>query len=445
MSEDQKREKPCGVGHSHLPEDIIGYEDLLPLLPSATPFATPNTLVMRDENGEAKLKGIQVELEAGKTFDVAVGGFSHFNANAFGGSIGNNTLTWSYNNGGPTNFYMTDSLSMASFRAALGSGTTGDALFTSNTPLAAADILKAGLAEHEWLPKGHSGIFNYVLEAGNFIAVSNSGSGSQNIDGLTWAMDTGSTANSHARSRRVAPSSLVPFGNSGTGGITFAMNNYRTKFSTEILATQTAAGVRYRNMLTPSTDPAAGLVASFGYGFSLFTTSGTNADLRVFGIPSTLASGSTPAITGATNASPIVVTTATAHGLSSGDWADIVGVLGNSAADGVRQVTVLSATTFSLNGSVGSGAYTSGGNYMQTTPVLSNVNILSRNNQVCCYTTPRSSTTYDVTIWLNGFQIGTSPLFFSLAINVNQIINVSNSSAARARFLTARTELGWRV
>lgn len=129
-------------GHDLTDPQINAYPFTYALtLANATPLATPNTLVMRDEDGEAKLKGIQVELEAGKTFDVAVGGFSHFNANTSGGSIGNNTLTWSYNNGGPTNFYMTDNLSMASFRAALGSGTTGDALFVANTPAAALSAL----------------------------------------------------------------------------------------------------------------------------------------------------------------------------------------------------------------------------------------------------------------------------------------------------------------
>lgn len=68
-------------------------------------------------------------------------------------------------------------------------------------------------------------------------------------------------------------------------------------------------------------------------------------------------------ITNATNTSPIVVTTAVAHGLTTGDSLfQIKGVLGNTAANGFSPVvTVLSATTFSINGSVGNGAYISGG------------------------------------------------------------------------------------
>lgn len=59
-------------------------------------------------------------------------------------------------------------------------------------------------------------------------------------------------------------------------------------------------------------------------------------------------------ITGATNASPIVVTTATNHGLSTGAASLIRGVLGNRAANAeAPNITVLSPTTFSIDGSVG--------------------------------------------------------------------------------------------
>lgn len=71
--------------------------------------------------------------------------------------------------------------------------------------------------------------------------------------------------------------------------------------------------------------------------------------------------GGTPfAVTGATNASPIVIA-ATAHPLLSGEQVRIFGVSGNGAANGFFTVTVVDANHFSLNGSTGSGAYTSGG------------------------------------------------------------------------------------
>lgn len=65
-------------------------------------------------------------------------------------------------------------------------------------------------------------------------------------------------------------------------------------------------------------------------------------------------------ITAATNASPIVVT-ATTHGFANNDVVSITGVVGNTAANGIWQITFIDANTFSLNSSVGSGAYTSGG------------------------------------------------------------------------------------
>lgn len=78
----------------------------------------------------------------------------------------------------------------------------------------------------------------------------------------------------------------------------------------------------------------------------------------VYGPASRVTSG--VAITGATNATPIVVT-ATGHGLVTGDVVVISGVLGNTAANGTFTVTSINANTFSLTTSVGNGAYTSGG------------------------------------------------------------------------------------
>jgi hypothetical protein len=73
------------------------------------------------------------------------------------------------------------------------------------------------------------------------------------------------------------------------------------------------------------------------------------------------------AITGATNATPIVVT-ATAHGFTTGDVVVIGGVGGNLAANNVWKIVVIDANSFSLRdvkdgatNSVGSAAYTSGG------------------------------------------------------------------------------------
>jgi hypothetical protein len=66
------------------------------------------------------------------------------------------------------------------------------------------------------------------------------------------------------------------------------------------------------------------------------------------------------AISNATNATPIVITSAT-HGFATGNKIAVYDVGGNTAANGLWVVTVLSGTTFSLDSSVGNGAYTSGG------------------------------------------------------------------------------------
>lgn len=72
------------------------------------------------------------------------------------------------------------------------------------------------------------------------------------------------------------------------------------------------------------------------------------------------------AITGATNATPIVITS-TAHGLSTGTTVTIASVGGNTAANGTWVIDVTSANAFSLRTSAGNGAYTSGGTWTAPT------------------------------------------------------------------------------
>ncbi|HEY6863408.1 MAG TPA: ubiquitin-activating E1 FCCH domain-containing protein [Burkholderiales bacterium] len=76
---------------------------------------------------------------------------------------------------------------------------------------------------------------------------------------------------------------------------------------------------------------------------------------------SRLTSAADSTITAASNASPIVVTTSAPHNFPTGAAVTISNVSGNGAANGTWTVTVIDATRFSLNGSSGSGTYTSGG------------------------------------------------------------------------------------
>lgn len=67
-------------------------------------------------------------------------------------------------------------------------------------------------------------------------------------------------------------------------------------------------------------------------------------------------------ITDATNASPIVITSA-GHGRRAGDLVYITGVVGNDASNGPWRVINTTLDTFELAGSAGDGAYSSGGNW----------------------------------------------------------------------------------
>jgi hypothetical protein len=77
----------------------------------------------------------------------------------------------------------------------------------------------------------------------------------------------------------------------------------------------------------------------------------------------TLSAGT--AVTAATNANPIVVTS-TAHGLTTGDVVFIAGAVGNTAANGVFTATVVDANTFSI-AVAGNGAWSSGGTVKKVT------------------------------------------------------------------------------
>lgn len=73
--------------------------------------------------------------------------------------------------------------------------------------------------------------------------------------------------------------------------------------------------------------------------------------------------GPTGTVTGATNATPIVITTSN-HGLNTGDSITVASVGGNTNANGTWVVTRVSSSTFSLDGSAGNSAYTSGGTWV---------------------------------------------------------------------------------
>lgn len=85
-----------------------------------------------------------------------------------------------------------------------------------------------------------------------------------------------------------------------------------------------------------------------------------NVPSAITGIAVERGATSGASITNATNATPIQIT-ATSHGLVTGQLVTITGVVGNLAANGTFNVTFVDANNFTLNGTTGGGAYTSGG------------------------------------------------------------------------------------
>jgi hypothetical protein len=73
-------------------------------------------------------------------------------------------------------------------------------------------------------------------------------------------------------------------------------------------------------------------------------------------------------VTGASNATPIVITTGSTGQLQNGMQVTIAGVNGNTAANGTFTVSNVTATTFQLDGSAGNGTYTGGGKWRAPVP-----------------------------------------------------------------------------
>lgn len=81
----------------------------------------------------------------------------------------------------------------------------------------------------------------------------------------------------------------------------------------------------------------------------------TSQAVRTLG---TLSSTEPRTISAATNATPVVCTTSVVHNYQTDDYVDINGATGMPGINGRWRITVLSTTTFSLNGSSASTAYT---------------------------------------------------------------------------------------
>lgn len=109
------------------------------------------------------------------------------------------------------------------------------------------------------------------------------------------------------------------------------------------------------------------------YEFWGYCVNGGSALQTPGGFANTMSLSYTVSNTTGAAVSPIVVTTTTTHALFTGQQVTISGVVGNLAANGTFQITVINTTSFSLNSSTGNGSYTSGGT-INTTPFAWPVN-----------------------------------------------------------------------
>jgi hypothetical protein len=93
-----------------------------------------------------------------------------------------------------------------------------------------------------------------------------------------------------------------------------------------------------------------------------YNTANSNLSPQITPRATLVAAATTHPVTGATNASPIVISSNN-HGLVTGNVITLMGVAGNTAANGTFTVTNVSANSFSLNGSTGNGNYLAGGTW----------------------------------------------------------------------------------
>jgi len=168
------------------------------------------------------------------------------------------------------------------------------------------------------------------------------------------------------------------------------------------------------------------------YEFWGYCVNGTSALQAPGGMANTMSINySVSNVTGA-GVSPIVVTTTTTNALVTGMQVSISGVQGAAAANGQYQITVISTTQFSLNGTTGNGAYTGGGT-VNTTAFASPINFTEGAPVLAVgsdgYTAAQVSTTsFGDAI----FQAATNQPFSgaSSTLTVNQATNYQTTIAA---------------
>lgn len=139
-------------------------------------------------------------------------------------------------------------------------------------------------------------------------------------------------------------------------------------------------------------------------------------------------------ITGATNATPIVITTDGAHGMVTGSVVTVAGVGGTTAANGTFRILVLSGTTFSLVGSVGNGVYTSGG-----TSTFQGVIMAGSGTSVITLTGTPNDDYFPLLTVKTGGTIGTTGILFTISLDAGRTTGPTISLGTATTYVIAGT------
>lgn len=115
----------------------------------------------------------------------------------------------------------------------------------------------------------------------------------------------------------------------------------------------------------------------------------------------TIAMGGAPlTISTVSGTTTVTVTTSANHGYGTSDVVTIAGVAGHVGSNGTWAITRTGATTFTLNGAVGSGSYTSGGQVQRLLGTSG-----SANEGVWNFVVPEGDTRYGMVIRLNSTSL----------------------------------------
>lgn len=199
-------------------------------------------------------------------------------------------------------------------------------------------------------------IGNGTSSSGNALTFLNSsnakvavGDGGPSAGTGTVSVTNGSTTFTFSSSQTFTVGDYITVTGDSTGGVYRIASGSGTSWVMATAFGGTTAGTASFAKITGEVDTQTDLQA----------TSNKTRNAADASFPYHLTSGGDNAVTAATNATPIVITSTNSY--SNGDFVYIQGVLGNTAANGLWQISSVSGTGFTLDNSVGNGAYTSGG------------------------------------------------------------------------------------